>query len=209
MHSTVEVNTLRPGLFVWHRYDQAVKADLFSTGITTAAGLYVVDPISPSDEAVAGLLSRSGLVGVIVTNANHARAAAASGEKGGVAIYVHQDAAAAVDSLRGVAIVPGPETPPGLTTIGIEGAPAGEMAVHCASDGGTLIVGDALINFGANGFTFLPAKYCSNAKLMRKSLRKLLDYEFDRILFAHGTPIVSQARARLSALLETEADSPV
>ena len=208
MNSDVEVNELRRGLFVWQRYDLAVKADLFSTGVTTAAGLYVIDPICPRDEGLAALVSNSNVVGVIVTNSNHARAAAAFAEKAGVAIYVHQDAAAAVDSIRVVAIVPGRETPSGLTTIGIEGAPAGEIAVHCASDGGTLIIGDALINFGTNGFTFLPAKYCSNARLMRKSLPKLLDYEFERILFAHGTPITSQARARLAALLEAGPASP-
>ena len=64
-----------------------------------------------------------------------------------------------------------------------------------------MIMGDALINFEPYGFTFLPAKYCSNAKMMRRSLPKLLDYSFDRMLFAHGTPIVCGARQRLEELL--------
>ena len=68
-------------------------------------------------------------------------------------------------------------------------------------DGGTMIMGDALINFEPYDFTLLPAKYCSNAKLMRRSLPKLLDYSFDRMLFAHGTPIVSGAWQRLEELL--------
>jgi len=70
-------------------------------------------------------------------------------------------------------------------------------------DGGTLIVGDALINFESYGFTFLPAKYCSNQKQMRRSLRKLLDYRAQRMLFAHGTPILSDASERLRGLLES------
>ena len=83
----------------------------------------------------------------------------------------------------------------------IDGGPLGEMALHYVEDGGTMIIGDALINFDPYGFEFLPAKYCRNAKLMRRSLRKLLDFSFDRMLFAHGTPILSDARTRLEQLL--------
>jgi glyoxylase-like metal-dependent hydrolase (beta-lactamase superfamily II) len=85
--------------------------------------------------------------------------------------------------------------------LGIEGAAAGEIALHYAPDSGTLIVGDALINFEPYGFTFLPGKYCSNEKEMRRSLQRLLGYEAERILFAHGTPILSGASDRLRELL--------
>jgi len=87
--------------------------------------------------------------------------------------------------------------------IAIEGAAPGEIVLHYASNGGTLIVGDALINFEPYGFTFLPGKYCSNEKEMRRSLRKLLDYKAERILFAHGTPILSGASDRLQKLLDS------
>ena len=59
-----------------------------------------------------------------------------------------------------------------------------------------------MIHFDPYGFTFLPAKYCTNFKEMRKSLRDLLNYKVKRILFAHGTPIVSQADRRLHQLLD-------
>jgi glyoxylase-like metal-dependent hydrolase (beta-lactamase superfamily II) len=65
-------------------------------------------------------------------------------------------------------------------------------------------MGDALINFEPYGFTFLPAKYCSNQKQMRRSLRKLLDYKAERIFFAHGTPILAGASERLKSLLRDD-----
>jgi glyoxylase-like metal-dependent hydrolase (beta-lactamase superfamily II) len=65
-----------------------------------------------------------------------------------------------------------------------------------------LNVGDALINFEPHGFTLLPAKYCSNQKQLLRSLRKLLDYKAERILFAHGTPVLSGAGERLRGLLD-------
>jgi glyoxylase-like metal-dependent hydrolase (beta-lactamase superfamily II) len=91
---------------------------------------------------------------------------------------------------------------PGLTAIPVDGAAVGEIAIHWEAESGTMVIGDALINFEPYGFTFLPSKYCSNFKLMRASLRKLLDYSFERMLFSHGEPILSHARERLEALLE-------
>ena len=85
--------------------------------------------------------------------------------------------------------------------IAIEGAGPGEIALYYPADNGTLILGDALINFEPYGFTFLPRKYCSNEKEMRQSLRKLLDYKAERMLFAHGMPILSGASERLRGLL--------
>jgi len=63
-------------------------------------------------------------------------------------------------------------------------------------------MGDALINFQPYGFTFLPGKYCSNEKEMRRSLRKLLTCKTQRMLFAHGLPILSRASDRLRQLLD-------
>ncbi len=91
--------------------------------------------------------------------------------------------------------------PANFAVVTIAGAAAGEIALHLCADGGTLIVGDALINMGSQGFTLLPAKYCDNQKKMRLSLRQLLDYPFERILFAHGEPVTAQAHARLAELL--------
>lgn len=66
-----------------------------------------------------------------------------------------------------------------------------------------MVLGDALINFEPHGFGLLPAKYCLDSNLMRRSLGKLLDYAFDRMLFAHGTPILFGAHARVEQLLAT------
>jgi hypothetical protein len=95
----------------------------------------------------------------------------------------------------------GGEIMPGVTAIPIEGAALGEMAFHFADNGGTFVIGDALINFEPNGFSLLPAKYCSNQRRMQASLQQLLDWRFERLLFAHGSPIVNSARARLDTLL--------
>src|SRR5438046_460835 len=72
--------------------------------------------------------------------------------------------------------------------------------------GGIVVVDPSLVGNAAvgqpYGFTFLPRKYCSDEKEMRRSLRKLLSYKTDRMLFAHGLPILSKASDRLHQLLD-------
>ena len=201
----VELQRVCPSVLSWSRYAPEVKADLFSTGVVAASGAYFLDPITINAEALREACAPAEIVGVVVTNENHARAAADTAAAFGVAVFAHPDARAAVDLPGGIDIADGEQFAPGLTAITIDGAPAGEIAIYAEADGGSLIVGDALINMGSYGFTFLPAKYSRNHKQMRRSLRKLLDCDFQRIVFAHGLPIVTNAKDRLASLLETGA----
>lgn len=181
-----EIEPVAPDLSLWRIYDPAVKAELYSTAVTVAECTYLVDPVPLAPDALVQLSSKTAVAGIVVTNENHHRAAADFAEEFDAPIYF--------DGSQ--------PFPPGLTAVPIEGAVPGEIAVHSKAAGGVLIMGDALINFEPYGFTFLPAKYCSNVKVMRRSLPKLLDYSFERILFAHGTPIVTRAHRRLEQLLE-------
>lgn len=194
---TTEVCPLSAGAFIWHRYDSEVKADLFSTALATASGIYLVDPISLDPNSFSLATRDQKISGIVVTNANHCRAAHNFAAQFSAPIYASAETAIS----SAIQIADGEQLTPELTVSAIEGAAQGELALYWKGDGGTLVLGDALINFGSHEFTFLPAKYCSNPKLMRKSLRKLLAYSFERILFAHGTPIVTKARSRLAALL--------
>ncbi|MEY2489767.1 MAG: hypothetical protein QOC70_1709 [Verrucomicrobiota bacterium] len=202
MPSAQEVQEISPGLLVWQAYDSKVKADLFSTALETNAGTYLVDPIPLTSK---GLLpfrtNRPQVAGIFVTNANHARAATDFAKTFSVPLYVHGELHGSPDFLQATGVEDGEVFSNGLTAVAIDGGPAGEMAVHYNDNGGTMVVGDALINFEPHGFGLLPTKYCLNSKLMRRSLEKLLDYPFERVLFAHGTPILARARARLEQLL--------
>ena len=198
-----EVDEVSPGIFVWQAYDSNVKADLFSTALETHAGTYVVDPIPMESDGLAILRAHRRAAGIFVTNANHARAAAEFVETFSIPIYVHDELRASPDFLQATWVQDGEVLSPGLTAVAINGGPAGETALHYDDNGGTMVLGDALINFEPHGFGLLPAKYCLDANLMRRSLGKLLDYAFDRMLFAHGTPILSGARARVEQLLRT------
>jgi glyoxylase-like metal-dependent hydrolase (beta-lactamase superfamily II) len=187
---------------IWHGYDPAVKAELYSTYLTVAGGAYLIDPIPLESEALNELIGSGPVAGIIVTNCNHHRAAARFAERFVVAIVADPESFTDEQPAQLRKVADGDAICHGLQVIAIEGAVPGEIVLHYADDGGTLIVGDALINFEPYGFTFLPAKYCSNQKQMRRSLQKLLDYKAERMLFAHGTPILSRASERLRGLLD-------
>jgi hypothetical protein len=183
MAVAAEIEPVAEGVWIWRVYDPAVKAELFSTALATKAGLYLIDPIPLATGALARLAKLGRIAGIILTNENHHRAGCHFAADFRVPIYERE--------------LPAEE----LLGIAIDGAAAGEIAILSQSDGGTMVVGDALINFEPYGFSLLPAKYCSNLKTMRRSLAQLLEYPFDRMLFAHGTPIVRGARQRLEQLL--------
>ena len=203
MQAVRDFDSITSHFAIWHTYDPAVKAELYSTCLATVAGIYLIDPIPLQKQALDGLIGSSRVAGIVVTNSNHRRATAQFAQRFPVRIFAHRETFPEDEPSRLTTIADGEEISDGLRVIGIEGAAPGEIVLHYAGNGGTLIVGDALVNFEPYGFSFLPAKYCSNEKQMRRSLQKLLDYKAERILFAHGTPILSRATERFRGLLDS------
>ena len=197
MASAAEFTRVSAGVYTWQAYDPSVKADLCSSAIITSRGIILVDPILLEEGPHQELTSQRSVVGIVVTNDNHDRASQQYSDRCAAPVF-----GGAGSQTQGWKPLSELEVfCPEVKCIALPGAPAGETAIHSESDGGTLVIGDALINFEPHGFTFLPKKYCRDARLMRESLRRLLDHRFERILFAHGTPIVADAHERLERLL--------
>lgn len=190
---------LSASLALWQAYDPAVKSDLYATAVEMPAGIFLIDPIPLQPSAAEELIASRQVAGILVTNSNHSRAAADFARRLKAPIFAAPGVATEFEGARSVADAD--EISPGVSAIALPGAAPGEVAFHFADEGGTMVVGDALINFEPYGFTLLPAKYCGDQKEMRRSLRRLLDFSFQRLLFAHGTPILTTARERLETLL--------
>jgi glyoxylase-like metal-dependent hydrolase (beta-lactamase superfamily II) len=191
-----ELIDVSPNYVIWQGYDPRVKVELFSSAIRIGAEAVVVDPISLTARARAQLCHCGRIAAVFLTNANHARAA--KDFSSGPELLAPAQLKEEFPNLQ--ALSDGSFWH-GLNIIAIEGAAPGEFALYDVRGRGTLIIGDALINFEPHGFGFLPAKYCINCKWMIRSLRRLLDLPFASMFFAHGYPIVSGARDRLATLL--------
>lgn len=192
----MEFSCVSPAFAIWHTYSPAVKADLFSTAFLAGNELTIVDPVALPAKLRAELDSLGPIANIVVTNANHLRDTLTFSRS--AAIFAPSQLNGEITDNRplsdGLRVGQ-------LQAIKIDGAADGEFALYHSGEGGTLIVGDALINFEPHGFVLLPKKYCTDQKRMIRSLRGLLDFDFNRVFFAHGNPIMTGARQRLASLL--------
>ncbi len=206
MRAAPEYADLGGGLFCWQAYDPASKVDLHASAVALDDGrLFFVDPIPLADDALAELTAAASPAGIVLTNANHARAAEAYRRRFGLPVCIHPEATAGV-GVAADATLPvngGPVFGGAFEAIPLPGAAPGEIALYRAENGGLLVIGDAVINLPSPGFVVLPDKYCADPKLLRRSLATLLERPFDRLLFAHGDPIPAHARTRLASMLAT------
>ncbi len=193
-----EFQIVTPSLAVWQAYEPAVKCDLTCCARRFGNDLIFIDPIPLAKAALAELTADATPIAIIVTNGNHARAAAEFRDRFSVPILAHAAAAAELGLPIDQPLAEGDIVLGHLAVIEIAGAPPGEIALHA---GGVAHVGDALIHLEPMGFALLPEKYCADAREMRRTLGKLLRFDFEVLTFAHGLPLVSQSRRRLENLL--------
>ena len=193
-----EFQQITDGLYFWQAYDPAVKTDLTCCARRTARGLVFIDPIPLARAALAELCETAAPAAIILTSGNHARAAAEYRARFSIPILAHPAAVSELAIPVDQEIADGATVLDEFTAIALPGAAPGEIALHA---GTALHVGDALIHLAPHGFALLPEKYCADAKEMRAALGKLLRFPFEILTFAHGLPLVTQARQRLATLL--------
>ena len=99
-----------------------------------------------------------GAASVLVTNLNHPRAAAAFARQFEAPIFAAAPVVGEFSAASAAAIADGEKIGSGVSAIAIDGAATGETAFHFMDDGGTMVIGDALINFEPYGFTLLASE---------------------------------------------------
>jgi len=194
-----EFRSVLPEVLFWEAYDPGVKCVLSSAAVHVGDGWLLVDPIALSAEALGGLCALGSIRGVLLTNGNHDRAAEWYREKFRVPVLASELAARVLET-RVDQVVREGEVLFGVSeVVGLQGAGPGEIAL--CSHGRVVSVGDALIHLESHGFALLPERYCEDARELRLSLQKLLRFECEVLTFAHGSPLVREARQQLHHLL--------
>ncbi len=199
MSAAEEFQRIGPRIAFWQAYEPAVKCDLSSCAILTGGGWVFVDPILLAKPALAELLVGGAPAAIVLTNSNHARAAARYRELFSIPVLASGEAVPELEVSVDRVVCAGDLVFEELTVVSVPGAGPGEIALHFGSE--LLVMGDALINIEPEGLRFLPEKYCADAKALRHSVLKLLALDFERMTFAHGLPIGAQARQKLQTLL--------
>jgi glyoxylase-like metal-dependent hydrolase (beta-lactamase superfamily II) len=196
MRAAAEYQVIRPGLYFWQVYDPTVKTELCCCALETGEGLFFCDPVALDGAALEELVEEREPRGIVLTNGNHERNAAALARQFGIEVWAHEGARGEVAATRWFR--DGEVLFGSVETVGLRGFAAGETALW---QDGVLLMGDALIHAEPYGFAMLPEKYCEDAKAGRESLKKLLRYPVEIVVFAHGLPIVARARERLAGVI--------
>jgi len=192
---------LGEGIYYWSVYEPSVKCEIGCAAFKLSGGLVVIDPVPLVDSAWKELLAVAPLRAILLTNGNHVRAAAELRKQHPVPIVTAPDTRRDISELKPDAYLFPKELLYGIVAIPIPGATAGETAFFVPN--GIMVIGDAVINTSLErGLELLPDKYCTDAAQNRESLKKLLDYDFHTLIFAHGAPVMDHAKEKLSALLK-------
>lgn len=198
-----EIHRFAAESFYWEKFSDELKTTLSSSAFRGELEVVLIDPVPLTMSAMNKIVGPASRAFILLSSANHERAALSLRENMRIPIWAHEAAKADMEIDANDYFKDGDELPGGLVAVHVPGATPGETAFYTPKNGGIVAVGDALVNLDPEkGMEFLPEKYSKDPAQSRQSLRKLLKLEFEMMTFAHGQPIVRDAKKRLAALLD-------
>lgn len=141
-------------------------------------------------------------IGILLTNAYHNRDADWFRKQYEIQVYAHEKAKADCETNIDILLMDGERLPGGVKAVHLPGSSDGEMAYYAKTGGGIVLMGDTLVNQGDKGLTLLPDAYLEDKKQILKSLQKLLELDFKIATFAHGDPIVQDAKKAIARFVK-------
>ncbi|HEV8258317.1 MAG TPA: MBL fold metallo-hydrolase [Casimicrobiaceae bacterium] len=192
-----------PDVLTWTWFSEPHGYNFNSYLVRHGEGNLCIDPVPPSDECLADI-AKIGSAKILLTNRNHSRAANAVRARTGARTLIHPDDAAharsqgaEIDGPLNVGQKVGP-----LMIVAVPGKSPGEIALHWP-ERKLLIVGDAVIGNPPGRCGLLREKVMDDPARLKRSVRNLLDLDFDALLFGDGASILHDAKMRLKELVDT------
>jgi glyoxylase-like metal-dependent hydrolase (beta-lactamase superfamily II) len=189
-------------LYYWSSFHDQWKVEFHSYALKTTDGVVFVDPMTPAPAVVKKLDALGEPLAIVLTNAHHERDSDWFRKHYKIQIYAHEKAKSDCETKIDLLVMDGERLPGGLRTIYLPGVTTSEMALFAKDGGGVLLLGDALLNPSGKGLHLLPEQFIEDRKQALQSLRKLLDLNFKTATFAHGDPIVGDAKKKIASFLK-------
>ncbi len=193
-------------ILIWSWFSEPHGYDFNGHLIRHPGGNLCIDPVKPSEEDLESIVGL-GVGRILLTNRNHSRAANLVRLRSGAKTAIHPDDAhharsqgAEIDEALRVGEQIGP-----LEVIGVPGKSPGEVAFYWRARR-LLIVGDAVIGSPPGRCGLLREQVMDDAVGLRRSVRKLLDLDFDTLLVGDGASIIQGAKDRLRELVDRFSD---
>jgi hypothetical protein len=201
------IEEISPGLFHWSAVHEGIGHPVYSSFALDSGTL--IDPMEPADglEAIAELGTPKRIV---LSNRHHYRHSALYVERFGCPVLCHRAGLSHFSADRPVeGFAFDEQLDDGLRALELGSICAEETTLLLEAHAGALSFGDGLTRDRDGALAFMPDSLLGEdprrvrAGLL-KSLRRMLDEEFDTLLFAHSEPVRGTGRDLLSAFLAQE-----
>lgn len=199
------VREILPGLYHWTAVHESIGREVSSYYVSESA--VVVDPKLPEGgiDALPGRPEQ-----IVLTIGLHRRDAPAVAEAFGARVRAPRPATERLSGrLEFEPFDDGEVVAPGITGLVIGEIAPDEGALHIAVGDGALAFADGLINYRSLGFVpdaLLGDDPAAVKRGLTDAFARLLERDFDTLLFAHGEPIVSGGKAALRRFVESVSD---
>ena len=90
----------------------------------------------------------------------------------------------------------------GIEIINVPGHSEGNLTYYLREEK-AMIVGDTIFGDDDGNLYTPPAKYSDDAEMAKREIKKLLDYDFDKLLLAHGKNILRNAKEEVEKLVNS------
>jgi hypothetical protein len=192
------------GVFHWTAFHERIRQDVSSYYVASSAAL--VDPMLPA-EGIEWFRERQPPARILLTNRHHYRHSGRFVEAFGCPVLCHE---AGLHEFEGGPDVEGfaygEEVAPGIVALEVGAICPEDAALHIAIGEGLLAFADGLIRRDDGALAFVPDFLMGDdpegvKRGLRSSLSRLVERDFDSLLFAHGKPLVGGGKAALEAFL--------
>ena len=199
-----------PGIFTWSSTYVDRPWDLNGYAITLLGFTVLVDPPEPEEDDWPSFDTIGPIAKIVLTNRDHVRGAelfrtSCDAPLVAGADEVTQFAPIEIDE----EVREGDLIADVLRVIHLPGKSPGEIglyfdpAYHAVSrdKGGIVLLGDAIIGHPPGALGLIPEPKLDDLPRLKRSLRKLLDYEFDVLLLCDGQPVLSDGKEKVAEFL--------
>lgn len=199
-----------PGVFHWTAFHERIRQPVSSYYVRPLEGgpPTAIDPMLP-EQGLDWFREQGPPERIVLTNRHHYRHSGRFVEAFGCPVLCERSGLHEFEG--GPTVEPyefGQQVAPGITALEVGAICSEDAALHVRAGDGALAFADALIHYGGS-VGFVPDSYLGEdpegvKRGVRVAVRRLLEHEFDTLLFAHGEPLVGGGRDALEAFLEPD-----
>jgi glyoxylase-like metal-dependent hydrolase (beta-lactamase superfamily II) len=194
-----------PDIYTWSWLSPKHGYNFNGYALKGEDGLVVIDPAFLSEEELDGILELGTPKYIILTNKDHERMAYEFRDRYAAKICINEMDSAFLKSSPDQTFRDRDTLPGDLMVINIPNNKSpGESALLLSKGKGVLFIGDAIIGWPKGEFSMLPKEKYKDSQMAKKSIRILLDYDYDTVLVGDGESVLEDGKGAIMRFLSRE-----